>query len=129
MLDVLAQARRTDQAAVAVVRRVLAAAGGAPRVIVADKLASYGPAVRRVLPATEHRRHKRPNNRAENSHLPVRTRERVLQHFESAEHAQRCLEPFSAACNKFRPRRPRLSAQQYRQSRGIASVPGGRWSA
>jgi putative transposase len=114
VLDILVQERRNEQAAVAFLRRVLVAAGGEPRVIITDKLASYVPAVKRVLPTTEHRRHKRLNNRAENSHLPVRKRERVLQRFKSAKHAQSFLEPFSAVCNQFRPRRHRLSAQQYR---------------
>jgi putative transposase len=104
-----------EQAAVAFLRRVLAAAGGTPRVIITDKLASYVPAVKRVLPTTEHRRHKRLNNRAENSHLPVRKRERVLQRFKSPQHAQSFLEPFSAVCNQFRPRRHRLSAHHYRE--------------
>jgi putative transposase len=115
VLDILVQERRHEQAAIAFLQRVLAAAGGAPRVIITDKLASYVPAVKRVLPTTEHRRHKRLNNRAENSHLPVRKRERILQRFKSAEHAQRFLEPFSAVCNQFRPRRHRLPAHQYRE--------------
>ena len=115
MLDILVQERRNEQAAVAFLRSVLAAAGGAPRVIVTDKLASYVPAVKRVLPTTEHRRHKRLNNRVENSHLPVRKRERILQRFKSAGHGQCFLEPFSAVCNQFRPRRHRLSAHQYRE--------------
>ena len=89
MLDILVQQRRNAQAAVAFLRRVLTVAGGAPRVIVTDKLASYVGAVKRVLPTTEHRRHKRLNNRAENSHVPVRKRERILQRFKSAKHAQR----------------------------------------
>jgi putative transposase len=38
VLDILVQERRNEQAAVAFLRRVLAAAGGAPRVIVTDKL-------------------------------------------------------------------------------------------
>jgi hypothetical protein len=42
-----------------------------------------------VLPRAERRRYKRLNNRTENSHLPTRKRERVLQRFKSAEHAQR----------------------------------------
>src|SRR5712691_11569499 len=46
--------------------------------------------------------HKRLNNRAENSHLPTRKRERVLQRFKSGEHAQRFLGPFSAVSNHFR---------------------------
>jgi putative transposase len=39
----------------------------------------------------------------------------VLQRFKSTEHAQRFLEPFSAVCNQFRPRRHRLSADHYRE--------------
>jgi len=115
VLDILVQERRSEQAAVAFLRRVLAAAGGAPRVMVTEKLASYVRAVKRVLPTTEHRRHKRLNNRAENSHLPVRKREPILQRFKSAGHAQRFLEPFGAVCNQFRPRRHRLSAHHYRE--------------
>src|SRR5919109_1167384 len=116
VLDILVQERRDQAAAEAFLRRVLASCEGtAPRVIVTDKLASYVPALKRVLPTAEHRRHKRLNNRAENSHLPVRKRERILQRFKSAEHAQAFLEPFGAVCNQFRPRRHRLSAHQYRE--------------
>ena len=82
--------------------------------MITDKLASYAAAIRRVLPRTEHRSHKRLNNRAENSHHPTRKRERVLQRFKSAEHALRFLGPFSAMCNHFRPRRQRLTASAYR---------------
>ena len=47
-----------------------------PRVIVTDKLASYGAAKREILASVEHRQHKRLNNRAENSHQPTRLPER-----------------------------------------------------
>ena len=96
--------------------------GAEPRVVITDKLASYPPVIRRLLPTTEHRRHKRLNNRAENSHLPTRKRERVLQRFKSAEHAQRFLGPFSAVSNHFRPRRHRLTASAYRQIRAEAHM-------
>ena len=109
--------RRHQHAAERFLRRVLDGEGTAPRVAVTDKLASYPPALRRVLPGVEHRRHKGLNNRAENSHRPVRKRERVLQRFKSAAHAQRFLEPFSAVHNHFRPRRHLLSAEHYRQLR------------
>jgi putative transposase len=85
--------------------------------VITDKLASYPPAIRRALPNVEHRRHKGLNNRAENSHLPTRKRERIRQRFKSAEHAQRVLVPFSAVSNHFRPRRHRLTASAYRQIR------------
>jgi putative transposase len=82
-------------------------------VAVTDKLASYPPAMRRVLPGVEHRRHKGLNNRAENSHRPTRRRERVLQRFKSPEHAQQLLGPFGLISDHFRPRRHRLPAVQY----------------
>ena len=81
------------------------------------QIRSYPPAIRQALPHAEHRRHKRLNNRAENSHLPTRKRERVLQRFKSAEHAQRFLGAFSAVSNHFRPRRHLLNASTYRQLR------------
>jgi transposase-like protein len=59
--------------------------GAEPRVVITDKLASYPPAIRQVLPHAELRRHEGLNNRAENSHLPTRKRERILQRFKSAE--------------------------------------------
>jgi putative transposase len=117
VLDILVQERRYQEAAERFLRRVLDGEGRAPRVVVTDKLASSPPAVRRVLPGVEHRRHKGMNNRAEHSHRPVRKRERVLQRCTSPEHAQRFLEPFSAVCNHFRPRRHLLPAKQYRQIR------------
>ena len=121
MLDILVQERRDQAAAERFLRRVLDGEGGAePRVVITDKLASYPPAIRRVLPTTEHRRHTRLNNRAKNSHLPTRKRERVLQRFKSAEHAQRVLGPFSAVSNHFRPRRHRLTASAYGQLRADA---------
>jgi putative transposase len=115
VLDILVQSRRDQQAAERFLHRVLDAENGAePRVLITDKLASYVPAVKRVLPDADHRRHKRLNNRAENSHRPVRKREKAMQRFKSPEHAQRFLETFSAVCNHFRPRRHRLSAKHYR---------------
>src|SRR5215203_5350104 len=46
-----------------------------PRVLITDKLASYGAAKGEVMPSVEHRKHKGLNNRAENSHQPTRRRE------------------------------------------------------
>jgi putative transposase len=117
VLDILVQSRRDQQAAERFLRQVVDGVGYEPRVVITDKLASYPPAIRRVLPNTEHRRHKGLNNRAENSHLPTRKRERLLQRFKSAEHAQRFLGPFSAVGNHFRPRRHLLTASAYRQIR------------
>ncbi len=117
VLDILVQERRDQAAAERFLRRTLGSEEPEPRVVVTDKLASYVPALKRVLPRTEHRRHKGLNNRAENSHRPVRKRERVLQRFKSPDHAQRFLEPFSAVQNHFCSRRHLLTAEQHRQIR------------
>jgi len=70
----MSRSRRDQHAAERFLHRVLDAEDGVePRVVVTDKLANYVPAIKRVLTNTEHRRHKRLNNRAENSHRPVRS--------------------------------------------------------
>ncbi|WP_143534291.1 DDE-type integrase/transposase/recombinase, partial [Rhizobium sullae] len=63
--------------------RLLKKQGLTPKRIVTDKLRSYGAARREVMPAVEHRSHKGLNNRAENSHVPLRKRERMMQGFRS----------------------------------------------
>ncbi len=87
VLDILVQARRDKRAAVRFLRKLLKGLAYVPRVVVTDKLASYGAALREVLPNVEHRRHKGLNNRAENSHQPTRERERRMRRFKSPGHA------------------------------------------
>ncbi len=84
--------------------------GMAPKRIITDKLSSYGAARRQVLPRVEHRSHKGLNNRAENSHLPLRKRERMMQGFRSVGDLQQFTSVFSAARNLFVPPRSRRSA-------------------
>ena len=88
--------------------------------VITDKLASYGAAMRAVLPGVEHRRHKGLNNRAENSHQPTRERERRMRRFKSPGHAQRFLAASGPIASHFRPRRHRLTAHNYRQQRDQA---------
>ena len=95
-------------------RKLLTALEYVPRVLVTDKLGSYQAARRRVLRSVEHRQSKYLNNRAENSHQPTRARERAMKRFTSARHAQRFLSAFSGISPHFRPRRHRISAQEYR---------------
>ena len=113
VLDILVQPRRNQEAAEALLRRLVEGQGYQPRVVITDKLASYPPAVRRILPGVEHRRHKGLNNRAEHSHRPPRRRERVLQRFTSPEPAQQFLAPFGPISEHFRPRRHLLPAPTY----------------
>ena len=85
-----------------------------PRAIVTDRRASYAAAKAAVLPSVAHLRRWRQNNRVENSHQPVRRRERGLQRFKSLRHAARFCSVFSTVCNQFRPGRCALSAANFR---------------
>ena len=112
VLDILVQNRRDKAAARRFFRRLMKKTRTVPRVIVTDKLRSYGAAHREVMPSVEHRSHKGLNNRAENSHQPTRQRERAMKGFRSAGGAQRFLSAFSGISPHFRPRRHLMSAHR-----------------
>jgi putative transposase len=114
VLDILVQNRRDTAAARRFFRKILKKTQSVPRVVVTDKLGSYGAAHREVMPSVEHRSHKGLNNRAENSHQPTRERERAMTGFRSVGSAQRFLGAFSMISPHFRPRRHRLTAPDYR---------------
>jgi putative transposase len=84
VLDILVQSRRNKKAAKRFFRKLLKGLQYVPRVIITDKLKSYGAAKREILPGVEHRQHKRLNNRAENSHQPTRLREKKMRRFKSS---------------------------------------------
>jgi putative transposase len=114
VLDILVQNRRDKAAAKRFFRKLMKATQSVPRVIVTDKLRSYGAAHREVMPSVEHRSHKGLNNRAENSHQPTRQRERAMKGFRSVCGVQRFLSAFSGISPHFRPRRHRMTAPDYR---------------
>jgi putative transposase len=114
VLDILVQNRRDKAAAKRFFRRLMKRTGAVPRVIVTDKLRSYGAAHREVMPSVEHRSHKGLNNRAENSHQPTRQRERAMKGFRSTGGAQRFLSAFSGISPHFRPRHHLMPAHDYR---------------
>lgn len=108
VLDEIVQSRRDTKAAKRLLIRLLKKAGMPPKRIITDKLRSYGAAKR--MPAVEHRSHKGLNNRAENSHLPLRKRERTMQGFRSPGSLQRFISIFSALRNLFVAPRHKRSA-------------------
>src|ERR1700735_4792813 len=91
VLDVLVQRRRDTRAAQRLMRKLLKSVGAPPRVMITDKLRSYGAARAKMGLRVNHRQHKGLNNRAENSHQPTRRRERIMKRFKSAWQAQRFL--------------------------------------
>jgi putative transposase len=62
VLDILVQSRRDKAAARRFFRRLMKKSRMVPRVVVTDKLRSYGAAHREVMPSVEHRSHKGLNN-------------------------------------------------------------------
>ena len=117
VLDILVQSRRDKQAAKRLLRKLLKKQARVPRVMITDKLASYGAAKREVMPSVEHRKHKGLNNMAENSHQPTRRRERRMKRFKSAGQAQRFLSAHDGIDNLFHLRRHQVPALQYRAAR------------
>lgn len=110
--------------------RLLKKKGLAPNRIITDKLRLYGAARRDVMPGVGHRSHKGLYNRAENSHMPLRIRVRVMQGFRSAGGSQRFISVFSSVRNLFMPphhprhphsSHPRNSALERRDRRNCVS--------
>ena len=120
VLDALLQGRRGKRAAGRLLRKLLKRQCRAPRVMITDKLGSYGAAKKELMPGVEHRRHKGLNNRAENSHQPTRRRERQMKRFKSAGQAQRFLSAHDQIGNLFHLRRDHVSASEYRAARARA---------
>jgi putative transposase len=110
VLDILVQRRRDKRAAKRFFHKLRKGLTYVPRVILTDKLKSYGAAKRELLPGVEHRQHRSLNNRAENSHQPTRPRARRRQRVKSPGHAQRFLSAYGPIAQHFRPRRHRFSA-------------------
>jgi transposase-like protein len=114
VLDLLVQRQRGKAAAVKLMRKLLKKQGFAPDVLVTDKLRSYGAAKSEMRLCARHEQGLRKNNRAENSHPPVRRRERKMQRFKSPGSAQRFLSVHAAVQNTFNVQRHLTSRRTLR---------------
>src|SRR5881394_2510603 len=121
VLDMLVQSRRDSRAALRLMRKLLRKQGFVPKLLVTDKLRSYGSAFRQLQLTCPHEQGLRRNNRAEDSHQPVRRRERKMQRFKSARSAQRFLSMHAAVHNTFNLQRHLVSRSTLRIFRGEAA--------
>jgi transposase-like protein len=127
VLDVLVQKRRNKAAALKLLRKLLKNQGAAPEAIVTDGLASYRAAMKALGCAHRHAPGRlRDNNRVENSHLPVRRRERKMQRFKSQGQAQLFVSTHSAIYNTFNLQRHLVSRKTLRTFRAAAMAE---WNA
>jgi putative transposase len=120
VLEILVQPRRDKAAALRLIRKLLRRHTFAPAAIVTDKLRSYGAALREIGFSGLHEQGLRANNRAENSHRPLRRRERTMQGFKSAKSAQRFVSIHAAVYNTFNVQRHLVSRPTQRQFRAEA---------
>ena len=120
VLEILVQSRRNKRAALKLMRKLLKKQGFVPDAVVTDKLPSYGAALRELNLSKNHDFGGRKNNRAENSHLPVRQRERRMQRFKSPGSAQRFLSTHATVYNTFNVQRNLITRKTLRQFRDEA---------
>lgn len=91
ILEAFVSKRRDRRAALKFLKKSMKR-NGSPKTIVTDKLRSYGAALKEIGTADRQQTGRWMNNRAENSHLPFRRRERAMQRFRQ----MRCLQKFAA---------------------------------
>ena len=122
VLDLVMQRGRDKAAALKLLRKLLHNQPVKPELITTDGLASYGAALDELKLRHLHRPGRlRENNRAENSHLGIRRRERKQQGFKSRSSAQRFLTTHAAVHNNFSTERHLNSRRYMRELRERAA--------
>ena len=93
---------------------------GRPGTLVTDKLRSYGAAMRVIGNADRQETGRWVNNRAENSHLPFRRRERAMLRFRRLRSLQKFASVHASVLNLFNSERSLYSRQHFKLNRVAA---------
>ena len=101
-------------------RKLLKTQGITPSFVVTDKLRSYASALSELGLTPRHVTGGRSNNRAENSHQPVRRRERAWLGFKKPGTTQRFLSIHAAVYDTFNVQRHLISRRTLRAVRADA---------
>ena len=93
---------------------------GQPEIIVTDKLRSYGAAMKVMGNADRQETGRWLNNRAENSHLPFRRRERAMLRFRQMRSLQKFIAIHGSVQNHFNQERHFYSRNDFKLNRTAA---------
>lgn len=93
---------------------------GRPEVIVTDRLRSYGAALKDLGRGDDREMGRWLNNRAENSHMPFRRRERAVLRFRRMQTLQKFASVHASVHNHFPTERHLQTHDHYKQSRAAA---------
>jgi len=93
---------------------------GRPDVIVTDQLRSYGAALKEIGNAARQETGRWLNNRAENSHLPFRRRERAMLRFRRMRSLQKFAAVHASVYNHFNQERSLSSRPNFKRNRTAA---------
>ena len=111
--------KRDKSSALAFIKKALKR-HGRPETVVTDGLRSYPAAMRQLGNLDRREMGRWKNNRAENSHLPFRRRERAMQRFRRMKSLQKFASVHASFHNHFNHERHLVDRQTYRTCRSAA---------
>jgi putative transposase len=116
VLEAYVTKRRDRKAALKFLRKAIKRYGR-PEVIVTDKLRSYKSAFRELGNGGRHETGRWLNNRAENSHQPLRRREKIMTRFRSMRSLQKFAAVQSSIHNHFNLERHFYRREEFKENR------------
>ena len=119
VLEAYVSKRRDKKAALKFLKKAMKRYGQ-PRVIVTDRLKSYGAALKELGAESRQQTERWLNNRAENSHLPLRRRERAMLRFRRMRSLQKFASVHSTVHNHFNQERQFYSRESFKLNRAEA---------
>jgi len=119
VLESFVTKRRDRRAALKFLRKAMKRYGS-PKVIVTDRLRSYGAAMKVIGNVNRQETGRWLNNRAENSHQPFRRREQAMAKFRSAKSLQKFASTHASIHNHFNQERHLYSRQNFKNNRSAA---------
>ena len=119
VLEAYVTKRRDRKAALKFLRKAMRRYGR-PKAIVTDKLPSYKSAMRELGNAGRQETGRWLNNRAENSHQPLRRREKIMTQFRSMQSLQKFAAVQSSIHNLFNLERHFYRREEFKENRSAA---------